>query len=80
MKQHQALDRGERVACAEIIYRREKRADEIQMAEIQTEAEEKKRADEIQAEEKRRVDEIQMANIEADKKSCPLRERGLRTT
>ena len=50
---------------AEVEKKEKKRPDEIRMAGIQAEAEEKKRVDEIQAEEKRRADEIeiQIANI-----------------
>ena len=72
VKQHQALDREERVAWrdAQNLYAEEKkRADKIQMWEIQAEAKEKKRADKMQTEKKKRADEIQMAKVVADKKT-----------
>ena len=72
VRQHQALDREERVAWRDVqkLYAEEKKsAEEIQMAKTQAEAEEKKRADEIQAEEKMRENEIRilLVKIEADK-------------
>ena len=71
VKQNQALDGEGRAAWrdAQKLYAEEKKRDEIWMAEVQAEAEEKNRTDEIQAEEKRCADEIriQMAKIEADK-------------
>ena len=53
MKQQQALDREDRVAWRN-----------LRMAELQ---EDKKRAEELQAEKERRTDKIRMAQIEADK-------------
>ena len=44
----------------------DERTDEIQMVEIQAEAEEKKMAYEIQTEKETRADEIQMAKVEVD--------------
>ena len=72
VREQQALDREERAAWrdAQKFYVEEKkRADEIWLAEIQAEAEEKKRTDEMQEEEKKRADEIklQIAKIEAAK-------------
>ena len=67
----QALDRNERAAwrdAQKLHAEGKKRADEIPMAEIQAEAEEKKRADDLQAEEKKRADEIQMAQIKNSRK------------
>ena len=70
----QTLDREERAAWRDaqkqkLHVEKKKRADEIWMAEIEAEAEEKKRAVETEAEEKKRDDDIriQMAKIEADK-------------
>ena len=77
MREQQALDRQERADWrdAQKFYVEEKkRADEIRLAEIQAEAEEKKRADELQAEEKKRADEIkiQIAKIEAAKEHAKI--------
>ena len=66
----QALDREERAAwkVAQKFHAEEKkRADEIRMAEIQAEAEEKKRADILQAEKEKRTYKIRLAQMEIDK-------------
>ena len=77
VREQQALDRQERADWrdAQKFYVEEKkRADEIRLAEIQAEAEEKKRADEMQAEEKKRADEIklQISKIEAAKEQAKV--------
>ena len=77
VREQQALDRqdGANWRDAQKFYVEEKkRADEIRLAEIQAESEEKKRADEMQAEEKKKADEIQLqiAKIEAAKEQAKL--------
>ena len=51
---------------AELQVEDKKRADEIPMAEMQVEVEEKKRLNMLQTQEKKRTDEIRMAQLEAD--------------
>ena len=68
VKQEQALDREERQLGEMHRNRNRKRADEIWLAEIQAESEEKNGADELQAEEKKRADAIKLhiAKIEIE--------------
>ena len=77
VKDQQKLDREERaewrkIRMAELQGEDKKRADEIRIAQIGAEAEDKKRSDELQAEREKRADEIRFAQIEAAKEQAKI--------